>query len=814
MNFAHVTATFAAGFLAVTLTLTAHAAPPPDLIAAVKSGDSATVKKILRSPDQLNARDARGNTALHWAALVSNERIVAQLLEAGFDARLTNNAGATPLHYGVGSERVVSLFLKAGANPNARSAAGGTPLHAAAGRPESFAQVKRLVEAGAEADPVRVPSTPEPLIQSGDTPLSLAADMGDERTVKFLLDHRAAPGGTGGTNSPFSPVARAVFAGRERILKMLVARGGSVNCDDDFAGHALNIAAYARHTHLIPYLLEQNIDLHRKSSFGERVPPMVWAAYDETGDPAFARALLERGLDVNEPSSAGSTALSWALKRGETPLVAFLRSRGATEVPAKSKRVPNNAMPSDGHERERMLRSGVQRSLTLLQRSSDAFLANGFVKQSSCVSCHHQTLPAVTFALAQDRGFRVDNATLARQLTAQQSGWSKTLDRAYEMHAPQPAPAAVIGYGLHGLHALRYQPDELTDAMAWYLAETQMPDGSWPDFDFRPPMEGGPIVGTALTLQALQYYPPAVGTQSLKKRIAKARAWLERSQPTDFSQRTFRYHGLGWAGASPSELRRETKALLSLQRPDGGWAPLPTLESDSWATGHMLVSLHEAGGLSTSDPAYQRGVEFLLRTQFEDGSWWVKSRTWPFQPHFDSDFPHGKDQWISAGGTAWAAMALLLTIDPTSSKPAFPTAQQLIVSAAKQPAPADHLKEAKFTTASTTSLDFNRDIRPILERSCASCHSGEKPKGGYGLTTRELALKGGQSGEPAIIPGDAKRSALLRFVQDQVEDLEMPPVAKRGKFPALTKDEIAKLSGWIAQGANWPAGATLHAPGK
>lgn len=61
-----------------------------------------------------------------------------------------------------------------------------------------------------------------------------------------------------------------------------------------------------------------------------------------------------------------------------------------------------------------------------------------------------------------------------------------------------------------GLHALRYQPDELTDAMAWYLAGTQLPDGSWPGYDFRPPMEGGPIVGTAPTLQALHYYPPPV----------------------------------------------------------------------------------------------------------------------------------------------------------------------------------------------------------------------------------------------------------------------------------------------------------------
>jgi hypothetical protein len=55
---------------------------------------------------------------------------------------------------------------------------------------------------------------------------------------------------------------------------------------------------------------------------------------------------------------------------------------------------------------------------------------------------------------------------------------------------------------------------------------------------------------------------------------------------------------------------------------------------------------------------------------------------------------------------------------------------------------------------------------------------------------------------------------LVRFVQDQVEDLEMPPVAKRGKFPPLTEIEIQKLSEWIGQGASWPKGAKLQSPAK
>ena len=82
------------------------------------------------------------------------------------------------------------------------------------------------------------------------------------------------------------------------------------------------------------------------------------------------------------------------------------------------------------------------------------------------------------------------------------------------------------------------------------------------------------------------------------------------------------------------------------------------------------------------------------------------------------------------------------------------------------------------------------------------------------MTDRASMLKGGNRGEPAVVPGNPDASPLIRFVQDQAEDLEMPPVAKRGKFPALTKDEIAKLNGWIAAGANWPQGATLQAPGE
>jgi len=98
--------------------------------------------------------------------------------------------------------------------------------------------------------------------------------------------------------------------------------------------------------------------------------------------------------------------------------------------------------------------------------------------------------------------------------------------------------------------------------------------------------------------------------------------------------------------------------LLEAQRTDGGWSDIDSMESGVYATGKALYALRTAGMIA-SNAAYERGVQFLLRTQQEDGSWYVKTRAMAFQPYFDADFPHGFDQWISAAGSSWATLALL-----------------------------------------------------------------------------------------------------------------------------------------------------------
>ena len=121
---------------------------------------------------------------------------------------------------------------------------------------------------------------------------------------------------------------------------------------------------------------------------------------------------------------------------------------------------------------------------------------------------------------------------------------------------------------------------------------------------------------------------------------------------------------LSWSNASSASVSSALKALIASQRSDGGWSQLPTMGSDAYATGQALYALSASGKIPATDPVYQRGVKYLLRTQAPDGSWHVKTRSIWIQPYFESGFPYGHDQWISAAGTGWAVMALSQTVEP------------------------------------------------------------------------------------------------------------------------------------------------------
>jgi ankyrin repeat protein len=741
-------------------------------------------------------RDAAGNTPLHLAALNHDLAAVRTLLASGAEVDAKNAAEATPLLYGAGHAEMVRALLARGANPNAVSTLKNTPLMVAVAQADSFEAAKLLLDAGADVHAVKRPGE--------EITLARAVVAGDRRTIDLLVARGAAK------NPQAASVAllSAAFQGEASLVRLLAERGANLNHSDGFAGHALNLALYGGHPEVARLLIELGADVNLRSPNGHGMPPMVWSAYNDAGDPSVAQALLAKGVDVNAANDAGATALTFAEKVGtDTPLLRFLREAGArAPEPARAKSMPDRAVPAAASARAALARERLQPTLDLLARGSGAFLDNAFVQRAKCTSCHQQDLPAVAFELARVRGLRVDDAAEGRAHEVLTARWNARAEHARQMTQPVPDPIVSIGYGFFGLKAAHYAPDEMSDALIRYLLRVQKPDGSWAGFDRRPPMEDGPVIATAWAALAVRDYPPAALSREAAAAQARSARWLAARTPATHNEAVFQLLGLHWSGVPASGSVAAAERLIRSQRPDGGWAQLPGLASDAWATGSALYALHEAAGMKPTDAVYQRGVAFLLRTQFEDGSWWVKSRTWPFQPHFDGQFPHGKDQWISAGATAWAAMALLFTIEPVKPAVPGPTAREMMATYAKSPAAlrakAGGAAEAALAGTSV-AIDFSRDIAPIFERSCAGCHGGEKPRGGFALGTREALLKGGASGEPAITPGSAAGSTLIRYVTGQIEDLEMPPLDRREKYPALTPAEVDLLRTWIDAGAPW-----------
>lgn len=303
------------------------------------------------------------------------------------------------------------------------------------------------------------------------------------------------------------------------------------------------------------------------------------------------------------------------------------------------------------------IRGAVERSLPLLEKTGPIFF-----EKAGGISCHNQSLPAMAMRLARDKGFSLDEKASRAHVKNAAAFWGPLTEDHFQLE-DVPGDTATIGYTLMGLAADEHAADKMTDAFVLWTAATQRLDGSWRDHLHRPPIEYSPVTATALGVRTLQLYGPAAKGDEFGDRIARARAWIGEAEARNTEERAFRLLGLEWAAGTKNAVRKAAEDLLRSQRADGGWAQLPGLPSDAYATGQALYALHTAGGMQAGAKDYRRGLGYLLRTQLDDGSWHVATRSFPFQPYFESGFPHGPDQWISAAGTSWAVMALTLAVD-------------------------------------------------------------------------------------------------------------------------------------------------------
>jgi hypothetical protein len=308
------------------------------------------------------------------------------------------------------------------------------------------------------------------------------------------------------------------------------------------------------------------------------------------------------------------------------------------------------------------LRAAVQKALPLIAKG-----AVGHREQRTCFACHSQGLPILAIVTAKSRGFEADEDELGKQYKFI-AEFLKGNRENYLQGKGQGGQADTAGSALAALELGAWKPDETTNAVAEYLLLYQKDSDHWSGASSRPPSEGSPFTTTYVALRGLATFSTPEQKERAAERTKQARDWLVKATPKDNEDRVSRLFGLKTTAAEQAEIEAAAKNLIAHQRDDGGWSQVDTadsgeVQSDAYATGSALVALAEAGAMKTDDPVYQRGLMYLLKTQLEDGSWLVHSRSKPFQKYFETGFPHGKDQFISSAATSWAITAVALACD-------------------------------------------------------------------------------------------------------------------------------------------------------
>jgi ankyrin repeat protein len=280
------------------------------LIDAVKGNDATAVRMLIAERVDVDATEADGSTALHWAAQRDNLEIARLLLAAGADARAANRYNVTPLFLAAtnGNAALIERLLSAGADARSTSQEGETALMTASLTGKADA-IRALVTAGADvnvAEPVK-----------GQTALMWAASEGNSAAVDLLIELGANLNAK--SQAGFTPLLFAVRNGHIDTVKVLLGRGAHVNDTAPDTTSALNMAVVNAYFELAAVLLDHGADPNAPDPRGSALHTLAFlrkpgadgaAGVGNTpkGPPPptgnltaiqLARKLLERGANPN-----------------------------------------------------------------------------------------------------------------------------------------------------------------------------------------------------------------------------------------------------------------------------------------------------------------------------------------------------------------------------------------------------------------------------------------------------------------------------------------------------------------------------------
>lgn len=644
----------AAGLL--TLFLGSASEIRADLHATLRDGDTASLKKLLAAKADPNGVDNLGLTPLMYAAAYGSLEDMRQLLAAGASANAQSPLGATALLFAAHDPEKTKLLLQSGAKVNLAAKNGATALLVAAIN-ENERSLRLLWDAAANPD-LDLQLLPALPFRLGLNRLAFATNDG---MLRAFLKEVAYP-----TPSPEQLKTLAIHTPLTNLFMMsgfslrrhrqfgfadglsaLLSLGANPNGEERQLQRRISpLSVAALHGDLASAKLLLDAGANPNYAGSNGFTPLMAAASGEDPNLELLQLLVQRGANPQAKDLSGRSALDWALKLGKSPLSDWLLRQG---VPNSTKPV-SSAFPLANAKNPRQ---ALIAALAPLRQAGPAFQ-----EKARCISCHHQSLPSVALRIAASKRLEVDSATLQHSTAATLKTWEPSREDFLMGNCSIAGFLGNVSYGLFAMAEEDAPANPITDAAAHCLASLQWPDGRWEGGDMRPPLAGKlPLVYTALAIRGIAKYAPPAARERSQRQVRKAVDFLLTSDPSDTQGEAFRLLGMLWGNAPQTKIEGQMKRMLSLQNKDGGWAQRPGMSSDAYASGQALFAIRKAGA-PPSQAAYRRGVEFLLRTQLADGTWFVESRAHGFQPYIDTGFPHGRNQFISAAATAWAAAAL------------------------------------------------------------------------------------------------------------------------------------------------------------
>ncbi|MFN3153621.1 c-type cytochrome domain-containing protein [Bremerella sp.] len=426
------------------------------------------------------------------------------------------------------------------------------------------------------------------------------------------------------------------------------------------------------------------------------------------------------------------------------------------------------------------LRASIQTALPLVEKATKVAF-----QERACYTCHNGGVTTVAIEAARLHGFEVDRQIVLDQMERAQTNLTRAIGRV-GIGGRTPGQADGIGWQLMTLSAGDWPADEATQLAVEHLILVDHEEDHWvwrgrP----RPPTVASPFTTTWAVVRGVLDYTTPETELGVAVRVTEARDWLIRTPSRDTEESVSKLRTLKLVDADEGVIRDEAKKLLDWQQDDGGWSQLPGEKTDAYATSTALIALIESGQVRREDATLQAGLRFLLDSQLEDGSWHVKKRAPFVQPHFETSFPHEKDQFISAVATAWSVYAMSQLLPRVADR------DQSLAAMGKDDDEAKH----EFTPQQLAF--FTDKVEPILQRKCYRCHTNTKePKGDLALNTRDEILIGGYGG-PGAVPGKPEESMIFKSLNAPPESLvpQMPP--RGGKLP---QEEIELIKQWIEMG--------------